>query len=126
MVQKIGQLALVFKDIPAAIAFYRDILGLNFLFSAGPQLAFFDCGGIMLMFSRAEKPEFDHPNNIVYLNVGDIQRAYESLLAKNVAFEQSPKLVAPLPAFDLWMAFFRDPENNLLALRSEVPRNAPS
>jgi catechol 2,3-dioxygenase-like lactoylglutathione lyase family enzyme len=124
MIQKIGQLALVFKDIPGAIAFYRDTLGLNYLFSAGPQLAFFDCGGIMLMFSRPEKPEFDHPNNIVYLNVGDIHGAYECLLAKNVTFEQAPKLVAPLPAFDLWMAFFRDPEKNLLALRSEVPRSA--
>lgn len=122
MIERIGQLALVFKNLPAAISFYRDTLGLKFLFSAGPQLAFFDCGGVMLMFTHAERPEFDHPNNIVYFNVGDIQSAHAALLAKGVVFEEAPKLIAPLPAFDLWMAFFRDPEKNLVGLRSEVRR----
>ena len=120
MIAKIGQLALVFKNIDAAIAFYRDILGLRFLFPAGPKLAFFDCGGTMLMFSTAERPEFDHPNSVVYFNVPDIQTAYADLMAKGVKFEEAPHLIAKLPAFDLWLAAFRDPENNLLALRSEV------
>ena len=120
MIAKIGQLALVFKNIDAATAFYRDILGLKFLFSAGPRLAFFDCGGTMLMFTAAERPEFDHPNSVVYFNVADIQAAHASLLARGVKIEEAPHLIAKLPAFDLWLASFRDPENNLLALRSEV------
>lgn len=122
MIERLGQIALVFKDIPAAIAFYRDTLGLKFLFTAGPQLAFFDCAGVMLMFTRAERPEFDHANNILYLNVADIAAAHASLVAKGVIFEEAPKKIAAMPAFDLWMAFFRDPENNLLALRSEVKK----
>jgi methylmalonyl-CoA/ethylmalonyl-CoA epimerase len=120
MIAKIGQLALVFKDVDAAIAFYRDALGLKFLFSAGPKLAFFDCGGTMLMFTTAERPEFEHPNSVVYFNVADIHAAHAALLAKGVKFEEAPHLIARLPAFDLWLAAFRDHENNLLALRSEV------
>lgn len=120
MIVKLGQLALVFQNLDAAIAFYRDTLGLKFLFAAGPDLAFFDCGGTMLMFTTPEKPEFDHANNPIYFNVADIHAAHASLLAKGVRFEESPHLIAKLPAFDLWLAAFRDPENNLVALRSEV------
>lgn len=120
MIAKIGQLALVFKQFDAAVAFYRDTLGLKFLFAAGPKLAFFDCGGTMLMFTTPEKPEFDHANSVVYFNVPDIQAAYASLQAKGVKFEDTPHLVAKLPSYDLWLVAFRDPENNLLALRSEV------
>ena len=122
MITGLGQLALVFKNVDAAIAFYRDTLGLKFLFSAGPQLAFFDCGGVMLMFTRAERPEFDHPNSIVYFNVPDILAAYAALVAKGVKFESAPHVVARLPAYDLWLADFRDPEHNVLVLRSEATK----
>ena len=120
MITGLGQVALVFKDVAAAVAFYRDTLGVKFLFSAGPQLAFFDCGGVMLMFTRADRPEFDHPNSLVYFNVADIQAAHAALQAKGVTFESAPHVVARLPAYDLWLADFRDPENNLLCLRCEV------
>ena len=122
MITGVGQLALVFKDVPGAVTFYRETLGLKFLFAAGPNLAFFNCGGVMLMFTHAERPEFDHPNNLVYFNVPDIQAAHAALAAKGVKFESAPHVVARLPAYDLWLAEFRDPENNVLALRSEVPR----
>ncbi len=122
MITGLGQLALVFKNVDAAIAFYRDTLGLKFLFSAGPQLAFFDCGGVMLMFTRAERPEFDHPNSIVYFNVPDIAAAHAALVAKGVTFESAPHVVARLPAYDLWLADFRDPERNVLVLRSAVAK----
>jgi len=122
MIDRIGQLALVFKDLTAAIAFYRDTLGLKFLFSAGQQLAFFDCGGTMLMFTNPERPEFDHPNNILYFSVADIQAEYASLLARGVKFENTPHIVARLATYDLWLAEFRDPENNVLALRCEVKK----
>jgi methylmalonyl-CoA/ethylmalonyl-CoA epimerase len=122
MITGLGQLALVFKNIDAAVAFYRDTLGLKFLFSAGPNLAFFDCGGVMLMFTRAERPEFDHANNIVYFSVPDIAAAHAALVAKGVKFETAPHVVARLPAYDLWLADFRDPENNVLCLRAEVKK----
>jgi len=85
-------------------------------------MAFFDCGGIRLMLAIPEKPEFDHPSSILYFKVDDIERAAETLSARGVTFEAKPHLVAKLPAHDLWLGFFRDSENNLLALMCEKPR----
>ena len=117
---RIGQIAIVVKDVEAATAFYRDVLGMRFLF-AFPGLAFFDCDGVRLMLSRPEKPEFDHPSSILYFRVPDIQQAYASLRAHDVRFDDEPHLIARMPDHDLWMTFFRDLDGNALALMSEVP-----
>ena len=117
----IGQIAINVRDVPRAVAFYRDVLGMTFLFEL-PTMGFFDCGGIRLMLSKAESPEFDHPASIIYYKVDDIQRTFESLSRQDVEFVSPPRLVAPMPDHDLWMAFFRDPDQNALALMSEVPR----
>jgi predicted enzyme related to lactoylglutathione lyase len=116
----IGQIAVNAHDISRAVAFYRDKLGMKYLFSAPPDMAFFDCNGINLMLSRPSKPEFDHPSSIIYFNVDDIQRAYETLADRDVYFEQRPNFVANMGEYDLWMAFFRDSEDNMLALMSKV------
>lgn len=122
-ISRIGQIAIVVKDLDRAVAFYRDTLGLPLLFTAG-KLAFFDCGGVRLMLSPPEKPEFDHPSSILYFHVPDINAAYRQMLAAGVSFEDQPHLIAKMPGHDLWMTFFRDPEQNLLALMCEVPRAA--
>ena len=114
----IGQIAQVVQDVPRATAFYRDRLGLTFLFEF-PGLAFFDCGGIRLMISRAEKPEFDHPGSVLYFRVADIDAAHRDLAGRGVEFIEPPHLIARLPDHDLWMAFFRDGEGNTLALMHE-------
>ncbi len=119
---RIGQIATIVHDLDRAVAFYRDTLGFRFLFQAGPKLAFFDCGGIRLMLSIPEKPEFDHPGSILYFKVDDIQATYHTLEGRGVRFEGEPHLVAKLDTHDLWMAFFRDMDDNLLALMSEVQR----
>ena len=115
----IGQIAMTAKDLPRAIAFYRDRLGMKFLFEF-PGLAFFDCDGVRLMISRPEKPEFDHPGSILYYKVNDIEATHRDLVAKGVEFTDAPHLIAKLPDHDLWMAFFKDSEGNMLALMSEV------
>ncbi len=74
------------------------------------------------MLARPDKPEFDHPSSILYFNVPDISAAHREMLAAGVRFEDAPHLIAKMPTHDLWMAFFRDSEENLLALMSEVPR----
>jgi methylmalonyl-CoA/ethylmalonyl-CoA epimerase len=117
----IGQISVTVHDLQRAIAFYRDVLEIRFHFEI-PNAAFFDCGGIRLMLAVPEAPEFDHPSSILYYRVGEIQQAYELLRSREVPFEHEPQLIARLEGFDLWLAFFRDPENNLLALMSEVPR----
>src|ERR1700676_245958 len=120
---RIGQIAINAHDVDRGTAFYRDVLGLPHLFRAG-QLSFFDCGGVRLMLDKAEKPEFDHPSSILYFQVADIQAAYERLKTAGTKFEDTPHLLARMPKHDLWMTFFRDSEENLLALMSEVAHAA--
>jgi methylmalonyl-CoA/ethylmalonyl-CoA epimerase len=121
-ITRLGQVAINVNDLGRATAFYRDALGLPLLFTAG-GMAFFDCGGVRLLLSRAEKPEFDHPSSILYFTVPDITAAHRQLSDKGVRFETAPHLIAPMPTYDLWMGFFYDSENNVMALMSEVPRN---
>lgn len=118
----IGQIAVNVHDLKRATAFYRDTLGLKFLFEAG-DMAFFDCGGVRIMLSEPERPQFDHPGSFIYYRVADIQRSYEILVSRGVNFDEKPAFVARLPDHDLWMAFFRDPDKNPLVLMSEVPRS---
>ncbi|HKE01743.1 MAG TPA: VOC family protein, partial [Planctomycetota bacterium] len=66
--------------------------------------------------------EFDHPSSILYFRVADIRASHEALVARGVAFDRAPFLVAKMPDHDLWMAFFRDPEKNFHALLAEMPR----
>jgi methylmalonyl-CoA/ethylmalonyl-CoA epimerase len=122
-ISRIGQIAINVHDLNRATAFYRDTLGLRLLFTAG-KLAFFDCGGVRLMLDTPEKPEFDHPSSILYFAVTDIKAAHQQMVAQGVRFEDEPHVIARMPDHDLWMTFFRDSEQNLLALMSEVARAA--
>ncbi len=117
---RIGQIAVPVGDIDRAIAFYRDTLGMRFLFKAPPGLGFFDCGGVRLMLDAPAKAQAGHHGSIIYYRVPDIQAAFETLSGRGVAFQARPHLIAKLPDHDLWTAFFRDPDENVLALMSEV------
>ncbi|MGE5233873.1 MAG: VOC family protein [Acidobacteriota bacterium] len=116
--RSIGQIAINAKDLERATAFYRDRLGLRELFTA-PGLAFFDCGGVRLMLSGAEEPEFDHPSSILYFKVDDIEASHRALVERGVEFRQPPHVVHRAPGMELWMAFFLDSEGNTLALQCE-------
>ena len=118
-ITSIGQIAINVKDPARATAFYRDVMGLKFLFNAG-TLNFFDCGGIRLMLTLPEKPEFDHPGSILYFKVGDLRATHERMKTAGAKFEDEPHLIARMPDHELWMCFFRDSEGNLLGLMSEV------
>jgi methylmalonyl-CoA/ethylmalonyl-CoA epimerase len=122
-ISHLGQIAINVQDSERATAFYRDVLGLPLLFQAG-ALSFFNCGGVRLMLSRAEKPEFNHPSSILYFRVPDISAAHNKLRDSGVHMEGEPHLIAKMPDHDLWMTFFRDSEDNFLGLMSEVKRSA--
>lgn len=118
---RIGQIHVGVADVERAIAFYRDVLGVRFLFQV-PGMAFFDCAGVRLMLGAAERPDQPRHASILYFRVDDIQSVTEALRAKQVHFEGDPHLVARLEDHDLWLAFFRDSEDNVMALMSEVAR----
>jgi len=117
---QIGQIAVPVSDIDRAIAFYRDSLGMRFLFQAPPGLGFFDCGGVRLMLDAPAKAQPESYSSVIYFRVPDLGAAFERLSARGVLFEADPHLIAKLPDHELWMAFFRDVDGNLLALMSEV------
>jgi methylmalonyl-CoA/ethylmalonyl-CoA epimerase len=119
---RIHQIAVPIHDIDRAVAFYRDALGLPFLFAAPPNLAFFDCGGVRLMLSPPS-PGHDHPGSVLYFAVEDIEAMYRTLDERGVVFSDPPRKIASLPDRDVWLAAFADTEGNPLALMSE-PRRA--
>jgi methylmalonyl-CoA/ethylmalonyl-CoA epimerase len=119
VLESIGQIAINVKDTARARAFYRDVLGLKHLFDAGPNLAFFQCGNVRLMLSPPSKPEHDNPGSIIYYRVADLDATHAAMVAKGAAFERGPHVVATMPDHELWMAFLRDSEGNLLALMEE-------
>lgn len=117
---RIGQIAVPVADVDRAIEFYRDVLGMRFLFRAPPGLAFFDCGGVRLLLDAPAGATGAGSASVIYYIVPDIDAAFETLKSRGVGFEAGPHLIAKMPDHDLWMAFFRDPDGNLLALMSEV------
>ena len=118
---RIRQIALVVHDLPEAVAYYRDKLGMKLLFEAPPGMAFFDCNGIWLMLSLPEK-DFDQAGSVLYFEVEDIQAAHRTLSERGVQFIDDPHLIADMGTYQLWMSFFRDPNGNPLALRSEIKK----
>jgi predicted enzyme related to lactoylglutathione lyase len=121
---RIHQISMRVHDVDRAVRFYRDALGVPFLFAAPPRLAFFDCGGVRLMLSTPE-PGFDHPGSVIYFAVDDIAQAHRWLQARGVTFRGEPHKIATLPDREVWLAEFADTEGNTLALMAE-PRLRPA
>ena len=121
---RIQQISMRTHDVERAVRFYRDTLGLPFLFAFPPRLAFFDCNGVRLMLSTPE-PGFDHPGSVLYFAVDDIRQMHQTLASRGVAFRSEPHKIATLADREVWLADFEDTEGNTLALMSE-PRLAAS
>jgi catechol 2,3-dioxygenase-like lactoylglutathione lyase family enzyme len=119
-IQNIGQIALPVSDVDRATAFYRDQVGLPFLF-AFPGMAFFDCGGVRLYLAKPEKPEFAGVS-ILYFRVGSIEAAHAEMTARGVVFTDAPHKVHADERHELWLAFFKDPDGHPMALMSEIPK----
>src|SRR5690348_12284791 len=94
---RIGQIAVVCRDIPRAKAFYRDTLGSTHLFDGGPSLSFFDCGGVRLMLTTVENEEQASMSSMLYYFVRGIEDVCRDLTAKGVDFPEAPHMVARLP-----------------------------
>jgi methylmalonyl-CoA/ethylmalonyl-CoA epimerase len=116
---KIGQIAIPVQQLERAVAFYRDVLGLPFLFQTH-TLAFFQCGEVRLLLSIPEGPPAAHHASVLYYQVDDLQEAYQALQQQEVKLIDEPHLIAKMPDHELWMFFFEDSEGNMLALMHEA------
>ena len=119
-IEKIGQIAIPVTDVDRAIAFYRDVLGLSFLFRAGENLAVFDCGGVRILLDKPETAEFEKHSSVLYFTVSDIKASFAEVVEKGAESVGEPHLIARLADREVWMGFFRDPDRNVLALMEEV------
>ena len=115
----IRQIAITVGDVEAALRFYRDALGIPFLFSAGPDLAFLDAGGIRLMLTTPQGTGAVGHNSILNFTVSDILATHAALVARGAVSERAPALAAKMPDHELWTGFLRDPDGNLVGLMEE-------
>jgi len=116
---EIGQVALTVSGIDTALPFYRDVLGLSFLFSPGPNLAFLAAGSVRIMLTTPQGAGTIGANSILYFKVNDIETSYGAITERGAQPERAPQLTAKLPDHDLWIGFVRDPDGNLVGLMEE-------
>ena len=115
----IGQIAITVSDVTKALTFYLDVLGLTFLFSAGPNLAFLSAGGIRIMLTMPQGAGKVGCNSILYFKVTDITAAHAAIVARGATSERASQLTAKMPDHELWLGFLRDPDGNLVGLMEE-------
>ena len=116
----IGQLLIPIDDFDRGVAFYRDVLGLPFLFAAPPQMAFFACGQVRLLVGVVPPGQKAQRGSAIYFRVKDINVVFSSLKDNGVHFLAGPHVVHRAGKSELWLAEFTDPDGNQLALMSEV------
>ena len=117
---RVGQLLIPVEELDRAVSFYRDVLGLEFLFSAPPQMSFFMCGNVRLLVGVHDRDRPRERGSQIYFSVGDIRAVHETLAGRGVAFQAAPHVVHRTAASELWLAEFTDPDGNHLALMSEI------
>jgi methylmalonyl-CoA/ethylmalonyl-CoA epimerase len=115
----LGQIALTVGDVGRATTFYRDVLGLRFLFAAGPNLAFLAAGDVRLMLSTPQGHGEPGKNSVLYYKVTDIAATHAAIVARGAKDERAPQLAAKMPDHELWIGFVRDPDGNLVGLMEE-------
>ena len=120
----IAQVMIPVEDFDRGISFYRDTLGIPFLFAAPPQMAFFMCGSVRLLVGVMPAGQSVQRGSAIYFKVSDIHSVYASLRAKEVSFKAAPHVVNRSPKSELWLAEFTDADGNQLALMAEVALGA--
>ncbi len=118
-VSDLGQIALTVRDVAQATIFYRDVLGLKFLFPAGPNLAFLAAGSVRIMLTKPQGHGEVGKNSILYFKVTDVESVHAAIVARGATSERAPQLTAKMPDHELWIGFLRDPDGNLIGLMEE-------
>ena len=115
----VGQIAITVSDVAKVLPFYRDILGLRFLFSPSPELAFLMAGEARLMLSTSQGHTAIGANSILYFKVSEVEATQADMVSRGAALERAPQLTARMPDHELWIGFLRDPDGNLVGLMEE-------
>lgn len=116
----VAQILIPVDDLERGIGFYRDTLGLPFLFTAPPQMAFFNCGGVRLLVGVPPVGQTAQRGSAIYFRVSDIGAVFSTLKDRGVSFTAEPHVVHRTADMELWLAEFEDPFGNHLALMGEV------
>jgi methylmalonyl-CoA/ethylmalonyl-CoA epimerase len=119
MIEGLGQIALTVRDVDRSVAFYRDVIGLRFLFAPAPTLAFLAIGDVRLMLSAPEGTFVPGGGTVLYLRVTDIDGEHAAMTSRGATFIDTPHLVARMPDHELWMCFLKDPDDHTFALMCE-------
>jgi predicted enzyme related to lactoylglutathione lyase len=117
---EIGQIAITVGDVAKATKFYRDVLGLKFIFAAGPNMAFLMAGTVRIMLTTPQGAGEVGKNSILYFKVADIAASHAAIVERGAKIESKPRMIVKMPDYDLWLASVRDPEGNVVELMSEV------
>ena len=115
----IGQIAVFVSDVANVLPYYRDVLGLPFLFSAGPNLAFLQAGSVRLMLGPPEGAGKAGANSVLYFKVTDVEATQKSILARGGINHTDPHFIAKMSDHELWIGFISDPDGNLIGLMEE-------
>lgn len=121
---KVAQLLIPFDNFGNGVAFYDDVLGIQFLFSSAPQMARFNCGGVRLLVGVMPPGQSAPRGSAICFQVADIHAAFLSLKSNGVTFRAEPRVVHRTAQSELWLSEFTDPDGNQLALMSGVPNNS--
>src|SRR5258705_12936721 len=119
MIEGLGQVALTVRDVERSGAFYRDVLGLRFLFAPAPTLSLLAIGDVRLILSAPEGTFVPGGGTVLYLRVADIEAEHAALTERRATFVDGPHLIARMPDHELWVCFLKDPDEHMLALMSE-------
>jgi catechol 2,3-dioxygenase-like lactoylglutathione lyase family enzyme len=115
----LGQVHVSVRDLDRSVEFYRDVLGMDFLFRVpGQPMAFFQSGDVRLYLGTPESVEFAS-KCVLYFRVDDLDAEYARLGELGVKFLDEPHVVHRDAGGELWMVFLSDPDGHQIALMQQ-------
>ena len=109
---RIAAIMLGVRDLPAAIGFYKDKLGLKVIMQES-ELALLQCGGVIVGLSPRHMNAAPLAEAVeVSFGVDNLRATHKALGEKGVVFLSEPRQVTPTD----WAVHFRDVDGHLLSL----------
>ena len=116
----ITQIYIMCREVPRALAFYRDVVGLPLLFETN-GMAFFQAGATRLMLSKPEIAAIDHPSSLIYFGTADIVGAVAAVKGGGANVATEPHIIATMGGKEIWLCEWHDTEGNIMAFMEERP-----